>query len=328
MKRRDFMTLIGGAAAWPLAAWAQQPAVPVVGFLQSRSAEAAVQVNEAFRQGLREAGFVEGRNVAIEYRFAAGRFNLLPALAADLVSLNVAVIVAVYPGSRAAKAATSTIPIVFIGGSDPVLAGLVASINRPGGNVTGVSLLAADLEIKRVGLLREIVPNAAKIGVLIDRTDPSVYPEAERSQTESEAAARRLGISTEIVTVSSERDFDTAFDTLARAQVGALIVAASVFFNINRDRLIALSARHRIPTVYELREFADAGGLMTYAPSNPGVYRLAGGYAGRILKGEKPEDLPVLLPTRFEFVLNLKTANALGLTIPPGILAIADEVIE
>jgi putative ABC transport system substrate-binding protein len=206
--------------------------------------------------------------------------------------------------------------------------GLVESINRPGGNVTGVSLLATDLESKRIGFLREVVPQSAKIGVLIDRTDPSIYPETEKTQRELHSAARRLGVSIEIIPVAGERDFDATFDTLARARVGGLIVAASVFFNINRDRLIALSARHRIPTIYELREFAEAGGLMTYAPSNPGAYRQAGRYTGRILKGEKPANLPVLLPDRFEFVLNLRTANALGLTVPETLLATADEVIQ
>jgi putative ABC transport system substrate-binding protein len=260
MRRRDFIAGLGNAVTWPLVARAQQSGIPVIGLLQSRSAEAAVQVNEAFREGLREAGFVEGRNVAIEYRFAAGHFDLLPALAADLVSRQVAIIAAVYPAGRAAKAATSIIPIVFIGGSDPVEMGLVESINRPGGNVTGVSLLATDLESKRIGFLREVIPQSAKIGVLIDRTDPSIYPETEKTQRELHSAAARLGVSIEIVSVAGERDFDTAFDALARARVGGLIVAASVFFNINRDRLIALSARHRIPTIYELREFAEAGG--------------------------------------------------------------------
>jgi putative tryptophan/tyrosine transport system substrate-binding protein len=327
LQRRDFIAGLG-AAAWPVVARAQQPARPVIGLLHSRSAEAAVQVNEALREGLRDFGFVEGRNVSIEYRFAAGHFDLLPALAADLVSRRVAVIAAAYPAGRAAKAATSTIPIVFIGGSDPVEMGLVASINRPGSNVTGVSLLGIDVVTKRLGLLREVVPQSAKLSVLIDRTDPSVYPEAERMQRELRSAAGRLGVSIEVVSVAGERDFDAAFDALLRARVGGLIVAASVFFNINRDRLVALSRWHRIPTIYELREFADAGGLMTYAPSNPGVYRLAGGYIGRILKGEKPEDLPILLPTKFEFVINLKTAKALDLTIPETLLATADEVIQ
>ncbi len=328
MRRREFIAGLGGTVACPVVARAQRQAMPVIGLLQSRSAEAAVQVNEAFREGLPEGGFVEGRNVAIAYRFAAGHFDLLPALAADLVGRQVAVIAATYPAGRAAKAATGTIPIVSIGGSDPVEMGLVASINRPGGNVTGVSLLATDLENKRIGLLREVAPQAAKIGVLIDRTDPSIYPESEKAQRELQAAAGRLSVLIEILAVAGEHDFDAAFDALVRARVGGLIVAASVFFNLNRDRLVALSARHRIPTIYELREFADAGGLMTYAPSNPGVYHLAGGYTARILKGEKPASLPVLLPTKFELVINLRTAKALGLTIPETLLATADEVIQ
>jgi putative tryptophan/tyrosine transport system substrate-binding protein len=238
------------------------------------------------------------------------------------------VIAAPYPSGRAAKAATSTIPIVFIGGSDPVVMGLVASVNRPGGNVTGVSLLAADLETKRIGLLREIAPKTAIVGALMDRTDPSVYPETERSQRELQAGSRSLGVSIDFVTVSADRDLDTAFDTLVRKRIDALVVAASSFFNNNRDRLVALSARHRIPTIYELREFAVAGGLMTYAPSILDTYKQGGVYTGRILKGEKPADMPVLLPTKFELVINLQTAKALGLDVPDKLLALADEVIE
>jgi putative tryptophan/tyrosine transport system substrate-binding protein len=327
MRRREFIAWLG-AAVWPLAAQAQQRSVPVIGFLHGRSPEAAVQVNEAFREGLRDQGFVAGQNVAIEYRYAAGHFDLLPALAADLVSHRVSVIAAAYPAGRAAKAATVTIPIVFIGGSDPVLAGLVASINRPGGNVTGVSLLAADLETKRVELLHEVAPQATVIGALVDETDPIVFPERDRQLQALRAAAQRLGLSVLTVTVGGERDLDTAFETLAREHAGALIVAASVFFNLNRDRLVALAARFRIPAAYELREFAEVGGLMTYGPSNPGVYHEGGRYVGRILKGEKPGDLPVLLPAKFEFFLNLKAANALGLTIPETLLATADEVIQ
>jgi putative ABC transport system substrate-binding protein len=328
LKRRDFITFLGGAAAWPVAARAQQPGMPVIGYLQGRSPETSLQLNEAFRQGLREEGFVEGQNVAIEYRFANGRFDLLPALAAELVSQRVAVIAAIYPSSRAAKAATSTIPIVFIGGSDPVLGGLVSSLNRPGGNITGVSLLAADLETKRIGLLREIIPQNTVIGALIDRTDPIVYPESEISQQELQAAARRLNVSIQLLNIAGERDFDTAFDTLVQDRVGALIVTASVFFNINRDRLIALSARHAVPTIYENRDFVAAGGLISYGTSFADIYRQGGVYVSRILKGAKPAELPVLLPTKFGLVLNLKTAEALKVTMPSGVLAIADEVIE
>jgi putative ABC transport system substrate-binding protein len=328
VRRREFVIGLGSAAIWPVVAGAQQQSLPVIGLLSSRSPETAVQVNGAFREGLREAGFAEGRNVSFEYRFAAGRFELLPELAADLVSLGVSVIAATYPSGRATKAATRTIPIVFIGGSDPVIMGLVASVNRPGGNVTGVSVLAADLETKRVGLLREIVPQAATIGALMDWTDPSVYPETERSQRELQAAAERLGVPVHFVSVGAERDLDAAFDTLVRDRAGALIVAASAFFNINIDRLIALSARHRIPAIYEPREFAVAGGLMTYAPSLLETYKQAGVYTGRILKGEKPADMPVLLPTKYELVINLSTAKALGLTVPETLLATADEVIQ
>jgi putative ABC transport system substrate-binding protein len=328
LKRRAFITLLGSAMAWPVLARGQPSTIPVIGFLSPRSPEAAVQVNAAFREGLREAGFIEGENVSIEYRFAAGRFDLLPALATDLVSQRVAVIAAPYPSGRAAKAATDTIPIVFIGGSDPVVMGLVASMNRPGGNITGVSLLAADLETKRIGLLREMLPQTARISALIDRTDPNVYPETERSRQELQAAAARLGVSIQFVSVGADRDLDNAFDELIRNRGDALVVAASTFFNINRDRLVALSARYNIPTIYELREFAAAGGLMTYAPSLLDAYKQGGTYAGRILKGEKPADMPVLLPTRFELVVNLKTAKALGLTVPDKLLALADELIE
>jgi putative ABC transport system substrate-binding protein len=326
--RRKFITLLGSATAWPVLARGQPSAIPVIGFLSPRSPETAVQVNEAFRQGLREAGFIEGENVSIEYRFAAGRFDLLPALAADLVSRRVAVIAAPYPSGRTARAVTGTIPIVFIGGSDPVIMGLVASMNRPGGNVTGVSLFAADLETKRIGLLREMVPQTATINALIDRTDPNVYPETERSRQELQAAAARLSVSIQFVSVGPDRDLDNAFGELARKRGDALVVAASTFFNINRDRLVALSARYSIPTIYELREFAVAGGLMTYAPSLIDAYKQGGTYTGRILKGEKPADMPVLLPTKFELVINLKTAKALGLTVPGKLLALADELIE
>jgi putative ABC transport system substrate-binding protein len=324
IRRREFIGFLSGAAAWPIAARAQQPKMPVIGFLQGRTPETAVQLVAAFRQGLLEQGFAEGQNVAIEYRYAEGHFDRLPALADDLVSRRVSVIAAGYPSDQAAKSATSTIPIVFMGGGDPVRRGLVASIGRPGGNVTGVSLLAADLETKRIGLLHEVIPNATVIGALVD---PNV-PDGEFQLQEVEAAARRLGLSFRTVRISSEREFDMAFAALVQDRVGALIVTASTFFNVHKDRLVALAARHRLPAIYELREFADAGGLMTYAPSITEVNRQGGVYTGRILKGEKPADLPVLLPTKFEFFINLQTAKMLGLTVPPGVLAIADDVIE
>ena len=324
MRRREFIAGLGGAVAWPIAARAQRTVLPVVGFLQGRSAETAVTLTAAFRQGLDEIGFIEGRNVAIEYRYANGQFDRLPALAAELVGRRVDVIVAGYPSGQAAKAATETIPIVFAGGSDPVKAGLVSSINRPGGNVTGVSLLAADLETKRIGLLHELVPQATVIGALIDANDT----QAEFQLQEVKKAASRLGLSTIVVNIRGEREFENAFAVLVRDRAGALIVAASTFFNVHRDRLIGLSAQHRIPTVYELREFAERGGLMTYAPSIEDVFRQAGTYTGRVLKGARPAELPVLLPAKFEFLLNLKTAKALGLTIPETLLATADEVIQ
>jgi putative ABC transport system substrate-binding protein len=322
--RRKFAAGLAGAVAWPIAARAQQQAMPVVGWLSGRTRETAVRLVAAFRQGLREQGFVEGQNVAIEFRYAEGHFDRLPTLAEDLVSRRVTVIAAGYPSDQAAKAATSTIPIVFMGGGDPVRRGLVASIGRPGGNVTGISLLAADLETKRIGLLHDVVPNATVIGALVD---PNV-PDGEFQLQEVQAAARQVGLSVQAERVRSERDFETAFATLSGKGVGALIVTASTFFNIHSDLLVALAARHRMPTIYELREFAEAGGLMTYAPSITEVNRQGGSYTGRILNGEKPSDLPVLLPTTFEMIINLRTAKTLGLTIPPGLLAIVDEVIE
>jgi putative tryptophan/tyrosine transport system substrate-binding protein len=324
MRRREFIAGLGSAAAWPLAARAQQTAIPVIGLLQGRSLETAVANTAAFRQGLRDGGFVEGQNVAIEYRYANGQYDRLPPLAAELVSRRVNVIAAGYPSGQAAKDATATIPIVFIGGSDPVRAGLVASLNRPGGNVTGVSVLGSDLETKRIELLHELVPHAAIIGALIDANDG----QAEFQLQEVKKAVRRLGLSAEAVDVGRGRDFDDAFATFVRERAGALIVAASTFFNFNRDRLVALAARHNIPTIYELREFAEAGGLISYAPSLTETFRQGGIYVSRVLKGEKPADLPVLLPTKFELAINLKTAKALGLTIPETLLATADKLIE
>jgi putative ABC transport system substrate-binding protein len=321
LKRREFITLLGGAAAWPLAARAQQAAMPVVGLLMGRS---SLHLSAAFRQGLGEVGFVEGQNVAIEFRYGNGQYDRLPALAAELVQRRVSVIAAGWPAGQAAKSATATIPIVFIGGGDPVREGLVASLNRPGGNLTGVIMLAPDLEKKRLGLLHELVPQASTIAVLLDAN----LRDAEFQLQEFRAAERHLGLSIRVVSVGSEQDFETAFATLAQERAGALIVAASTFFNTHRDQLVALASRYRIPTIYELREFAAAGGLMSYSPSLTDVFHQAGVYTGRILKGTKPSDLPVLLPTRFDLVINLKTAKALGLEVPPMLLALADEVIE
>jgi putative tryptophan/tyrosine transport system substrate-binding protein len=321
MRRRDFIAGLG-AAAWPLAGRAQQRALPVVGYLQGGTPERTQPIIVAFRQGLAESGFVEGRNVVIEYRMANGQPDRVPALAAELVNLRVNVLASGFGTARAAKEATTTIPIVFMGGADPVRAGLVASINRPGGNLTGVSIFATELIGKRIGLLREMVPQATILGALIDPTAPF-----EQLQ-DAQEAGRRLGLSVVAANVRSERDFDDAFASFARDGAGAVIVTPSTLFNDNPDRLVSLAARHRLPTVYELREFVEAGGLMSYAPSITEAFRQGGVYTGRVLKGEKPADMPVLLPTKFDLVINMKTAKTLGLTIPETLLATAEEVIQ
>jgi putative tryptophan/tyrosine transport system substrate-binding protein len=324
MRRRDFITLLGGAAAWPLAARAQQPAMPVVGFLGSTPAGPYAAIVAAFRQGLKETGFVEGQNLAIEYRWADNQHDRLPALAADLVSRKVAVIVTSgsVPPALAAKAATSTIPIVFHTGLDPVAAGLVSSINRPGGNITGVTFLTEASTLKRLSLLRDLVP-ANVIGLLANR------PEATDSVTkELETVTRPLGLALHVVYAGSERELDDAFVTLAQRNIGALLVNTGPFFRTRTEQLVGLAARYAIPAIYPDRDYALAGGLMSYAPSMTEAYRQQGVYAGKILKGEKPGDLPVLQSTTFEFVINLNAARALNLTPSPGLLAIADEVIE
>jgi putative ABC transport system substrate-binding protein len=324
MKRREFMSLLGGAAAWPLAARAQQPAMPVVGFLGSTPAGPYAAIVAAFRQGLKETGFVEGQNLAIEYRWADNQHDRLPALAADLVSRKVAVIVTSgsVPPALAAKAATSTIPIVFHTGLDPLAAGLVSSINRPGGNITGVTFLTEASTLKRLSLLRDLVP-ANVIGLLANR------PEATDSVTkELETVTRPLGLALHVVYAGSERELDDAFVTLAQRNIGALLVNTGPFFRTRTEQLVGLAARYAIPAIYPGRDYALAGGLMSYAPSITEAYRQQGVYAGKILKGEKPGDLPVLQSTTFEFVINLKAARALNLTPSPGLLAIADEVIE
>jgi putative tryptophan/tyrosine transport system substrate-binding protein len=319
------MTLIGSAAVWPLTAQAQQPAMPVVGFLRVTSPADSTHLVAAFRQGLKEAGFVEGQNVVIEYRWAEGQHDRLPALAVDLVQRKVAVIAATSAlAALTAKAATSTVPIVFIIGVDPVRTGLVASLNRPGGNVTGVTFTTVDLTSKRLGQLHELVPKAELIGVLLDPNLPEVDVEVR----DVEAAARTIGRRVLVVKAASAGEFNAAFSTIVQAGVGALLVGGGPFFTSQRQRLALLSARHAIPTSYAEREFAVAGGLMSYGPSQADAYRRAGVYAARILKGEKAGDLPVDQATKFELVINLGTAATLGIAVPTALQLLADELID
>jgi ABC-type uncharacterized transport system substrate-binding protein len=326
MKRREFITLLGGAAAaWPRVARAQQPAMPVIGFLSPTSPEAMAPLVVALRHGLSETGYVEGRNLAIQYRWARSQNDRLPELAADLVRHQVAVIVASFVrASLAAKAATSTIPIVFTTANDPVQFGLVASLNRPGGNATGISFLTAALGEKRLGLVHELVPAATAVAVLVNPNNAN----AEINVNNIKAAARTVGWRIELVNVASERDLERASAILAQRPAGALVVLNDPLFTDLRAEIVALAARHALPAIYGSRESVEAGGLMSYGANNTDVFRQAGVYAGKILYGAKPADLPVLLPTRFELVINLKTAKALGLTVPPGLLVAADEVIE
>ena len=324
MRRRAFITLLGGAAAWPLAARAQQPSMPVVGFLRSTSSADSRNLVAVFRQGLREAGFVEGQDYAIEYRWADNQLDRLPSLVADLLRRPVAVIVGNTPSALAAKAATKTVPIVFATGGNPVREGLVASLNRPGGNVTGVSFISAELGAKRLGLLRELRPGAARIAVFVDPKFPTI----ERFISEVRDAASAMGQQIEVLYVGSDREIDSAFTTLVQRGAGALLCGSGGLLYSRRDLIVALAARHRTPAIYDQRDYVAAGGLMSYAPSFTDAYRQAGIYAGRILKGEKPAGLPVMQPTKFELVINLTTAKALGLDVPPTLLATADEVIE
>jgi putative tryptophan/tyrosine transport system substrate-binding protein len=329
VKRREFMTLLGGAAAtpsflWPRAARAQQPAMPVVGFLRSTSLAEFPHLVAAFRQGLKEAGFVEGQNVAIEYRSAEDHLDRLPTLVADLVRRPVNVIVGNAIAAIAAKAATTTIPIVFASGSDPVSDGLVASLSRPGGNVTGVHFFSAVLGAKRLELLRQLMPKATTVGVLVQ---PNISnTEAERRDVL--AAAQAVGQQLIVLDATNSREIEAAFATFVQRGAGALLVGGGAFMNSNRERLVALATRHKLPAIYSWREAVVAGGLMSYGTSQSDAYRQAGIYAARILKGEKPGDLPVMLATKFEFVINLGAAKALGLEIPDKLLALADEVIE
>ena len=327
MRRRDFIAGLGSAAAaWPLSARAQQAAVPVIGYLGVQSADDDyTNVTFPFHQGLKDTGYVEGQNVAIEYRWAENQYDRLPALAADLVRRRVALIVA--PGivaARAAKAVTTTIPIVFYTGTDPVALGLVASLSRPGGNLTGSAILSGELGPKRLQLLHELIPNAALFGVL---ADPAV-PVVQTNITDLQAAARALGLQLIVVNARTDSDLETAFVTLSQHRVGAVLVSASPFYTRRIEQLAALAARHALAAMYQYREFTLAGGLMSYGASLGYTYRQAGIYTGRILKGDKPADLPVQQAVKIELVINLKTAKALGLTIPETLLATADEVIQ
>ena len=327
MRRREFIKLLSGAAAAsPLTVRAQQQPMPVVGFLNAASPGPLRQQVAAFREGLKESDYVEGRNVAVEYRWAEGQYDRLPALVADLVRQQVSVIVSGggAPAVLAAKAATTTIPIVFSLGADPVGLGVVASLNRPGGNITGVYQFTSGLEAKRLGLLHEMIPKATPIAVLVNPN----FADAENQLRDVEEAAARLEVQLVIVRANAESDFDAAFSTLVRQRAGALLVCSSPFFNGRREQLVVLAARHAVPAIFERRDFAAAGGLMSYGTSLADAYRQVGVYAGQILRGAKPADLPVVQSTKFELVINLSTAKALGLTVPPQLLARADEVIE
>ena len=324
MKRREFITMLGGAVAWPLAAPAQQPAMPVIGFLNSSSPQAYVGRLRAFQQGLSETGHVDGRNVAIEYRWAEDHYERLPAHAVELAGRQVSVIAATPTvAALAAKAATTTIPIVFLFGGDPVEAGLVASLNRPGGNITGVSFLSGALGQKLLELLHELVPAATSIALLANPANP-----VAAKLTDFQEAARALSLRQLVLEASSERDIDLVFASLVQQRAGALIVQAEPLFFNRRDQLLALAARHEIPAIYPYREFPAAGGLMSYGASLADAYRQQGTYVGKILRGAKPADLPVMQSSKFELVINAQTATMLDLTVPPQLLATADEVIE
>ena len=326
MRRREFITLLGGAAAaWPVAARAQQPPMPVVGFLSSTSPDTYASFLGAFYQGLNESGYVAGRDVVIEFRWAEGQYDRLPMLAAELVQRQVHVLCAIStPSALAAEKATSAIPIVFLIGGDPVKFGLVAGLNRPGGNATGVNVIATELEAKRLGLLRDLMPTATTAAVMLNPQNPN----ADTQLKEVEQAGRAAGWQIQVLNASTEPELEPVFAALLQRRTDALVVTGDTFFATQRDRLVALAARHAIPTIYQRREYAEAGGLITYGTNFGDMFRQIGSYAGRILKGAKPGDLPIIQPIRFELVINRKTAKALGLQIPDRLLAVADEVIE
>lgn len=324
--RRKFIAVLGGVSlVWPLAARAQQLAMPVIGFLHPASPDSFARHVAAFRAGLNETGYVDGRNTMIEFRWAEGQYDRLPALAADLVGRQVAVIAAVSPPAAiAAKAATTTIPIVFATGDDPVKTGLVSSLNRPDGNVTGVSIFTGVLDGKRLELLSEMVPKATVVAVLLNPTNP----QSQSYENAAQSAASAIGRQVAVLKASNEPDFEGVFAAISERRIGALLVGSDIFFNGRRDQLVALAARHAVPAMYEFREFADAGGLMSYGTSLAETYRQTGIYVGEILKGASPADLPVVQSTKFEFVINLKAAKELGLTVPPSLLIAADDVVQ
>jgi putative tryptophan/tyrosine transport system substrate-binding protein len=327
VKRRDFIMLLGGAAAWPLAARAQQRVLPIIGYLDSRSPEEVASRLRAFRQGLKDAGYVEGENVAILYRFAEDQIDRLPELAADLAGRQIAVIVAPagIPAALAAKAATTTIPILFVIAEDPVALGLVSSLAHPGGNITGVNFLSAELTAKRLELLREMVPKAARVAVLVSPTDAK---RTEGILRDLQAAARRIGLQIQVHNANTSHEIDAAFETMGRDRPDALFVGTTPFLNVRLVQLAQLAAFHRLPSAHDPRGYAEVGGLMSYGTNIADAYRQVGIYAGRIIKGAKPADLPVVQSSKFELVINHPTARMLGLTVPPGLLVAADEVIE
>jgi len=327
MRRREFITLVGAAAAvWPLAVRAQQPAMPVIGLLSVRSPDESAHLLRAFLSGLAESGIVEGQNTVIQYRWAHGQYDRLPALAAELVHIPVAVLVAVggEPAARAAKAATTSIPVVSVFSTDPVKSGLISSLSHPGGNVTGVSNLATAMEPKRVGLLHELVPQAKAFGALINPDFPTFADQLADIQ----AAAQTTGVELHVFRAATDRDIEGAFEAITQQRIAALLVAADPFFNSRRDQIVGLAARRGVPAMYSFRDYAVAGGLMSYGIDLPDTYRQAGVYAGRVLKGAKPAELPVLQPTKFEFIINLKAAKALGVKFSDNLMSLADEVIE